>query len=102
MTIKIIAALIAAVIILPLPGLASTFTRLNPYEPYNAVAAEPSTPYNLDLIPRNCRVAYGPCPSCVHASMLLPELPPVAPPRIGVFGYSAPLVQSRRLQRIWR
>jgi hypothetical protein len=64
---------------------------LNPYEPYNAVAAEPRTPYNLREIPRVSRVFYVPCPWWRPYADYLPDAPPVCQPFPGPFGIPVPV-----------
>lgn len=67
-------------------GTASAQFFLNPYAPMNAVAAEPNTPYNLDLLPKDSRVTYTVCPTCVTDSLLLPDVPPPRAPFPGPSG----------------
>jgi hypothetical protein len=64
---------------------------LNPYEPYNAVAAEPPTPYNLNRIPPVSRVLYDPCPWWAPYADHLPDVPPVWQPFPGPYGLPVPV-----------
>ncbi|MBM4326646.1 MAG: hypothetical protein FJ118_05710 [Deltaproteobacteria bacterium] len=65
--------------------------RLNPYAPHNAVAAEPMTPYNeLEIYPPSL-LYQRPCPSCVPAAYLLPDLPPVRQPARAPLGIPVPV-----------
>jgi len=64
---------------------------LYPYKPTNAVAAEPSTPYNLDQIPVMSYQFYWPCPTCGLYAEQLPDLPPVWMPFPGPFGMRVPV-----------
>lgn len=64
---------------------------LNPYAPTNAVAAEPNTPYNLDLLPKDARVTYMVCPTCGPDSQLLPDVPPPCRPFPGPLGFPVSL-----------
>ncbi|HMK37270.1 MAG TPA: hypothetical protein VK463_19510 [Desulfomonilaceae bacterium] len=64
---------------------------LNPYGPYNAIAAEPLEPYNLWQIPECSRTSYHPCPAYVPFSTLLPDVPPAWAPFPGPFGLPVPV-----------
>jgi len=56
---------------------ASGIFRLYAYDPMNAVAADPETPYNFDAIPKYSRNWVVPCPDCVPPSGLVPDLQPM-------------------------
>ncbi len=70
---------------------AGSCQMLNPYEPYNAVGAEPPTPYNLEQIPRISRTFYVPCPWWRPYANYLPDVPPVSQPFPGPFGIPVPV-----------
>lgn len=57
---------------------ASGVFSLYPYDPMNAVAAEPDPPYNFDSIPNHSRVIVRPCPGCVPDSGLVPDIQPMS------------------------
>lgn len=50
---------------------------LYPYDPMNAVAADPDPPYNFDSMPKYSRTMVIPCPSCGPASGVVPDLQPM-------------------------
>jgi hypothetical protein len=64
---------------------------LNPYEPYNAVAAQPPTPYNLNQIVQMSRLFYEPCPWWGPYADHLPDVPPVCQPFPGPLGIPVPV-----------
>ena len=64
---------------------------INPYLPYNAIAADPPTPYNLLGIPKCSRKYYDPCPSVPPAAAQFPDLTPVWQPFPGPFGIPVPV-----------
>jgi len=65
--------------------------RLNPYGPYNAVAAEPMTPYNESDIWPPSLLYQRPCPTCGPPAYLLPDLPPVCQPVRTPMGIPVPV-----------
>jgi hypothetical protein len=83
-------ACLALLILLVCSGTASA-QFLNAYAPWNAVAAEPGTPYNLDQLTTDSRVYYMVCPTCGPASQLLPDVPPPCRPFPGPLGIPVPL-----------
>jgi hypothetical protein len=65
--------------------------RLNPYGPYNAIAAEPLTPYNESDIWPPSLLYQRPCPSCGPPAYLLPDLPPVCQSVTAPMGIPVPV-----------
>jgi hypothetical protein len=70
---------------------AASSQMLNPYEPYNALAAEPPTPYNLEQMPRCSRTFYVPCRWWAPYANYLPDVPPVWQPFPGPYGIPVPV-----------
>ena len=64
---------------------------LNPYLPYNAVAAQPPTPYYLRDIPKVSRTYYDPCPTCGPVAKQFPDVPPIQLPFPGMLGMPVPV-----------
>jgi hypothetical protein len=56
---------------------ASGIFPIHPYDPMNAVAAEPDPPYNFDAIPNHSRTLVRPCPGCGPDSGLVPDIQPM-------------------------
>jgi hypothetical protein len=64
---------------------------INPYLPFNAPAAEPPDPYNIDFYPKMSRTSYHPCPTCGLVAAQFLELPPMRQPFPGPFGIAVPV-----------
>jgi hypothetical protein len=83
-----------SLVVIPLITLGMVSTALcgylNPYGPYNAVAAEPDEPYNLNQIPQMSTTFYLPCPSGIPYANQLPDVPPFWSPIMGPFGFPVP------------
>ncbi len=70
---------------------ASAFTRLYAYETMNAVGSEPKTPYDLNDLHRWGKFFNYPCPSCVPAHLLFPDVPPIDRRMRGPWGAPVPV-----------
>ncbi len=63
----------------------------NPYLPYNAIAAQPDSPYNSYMVPKISRTAYPPCPSHGPVQLQFPDVPPIGTSIRGPFGVPVPV-----------
>jgi hypothetical protein len=69
----------------------SPYEMFDPYLPYNAIAAEPKTPYNLNKMPVISRTSYLPCMSCSPVWSQLPDIPSIRTPVAGPFQIPVPV-----------